>query len=113
MDRGSCGNKNRFNPSGTEFYNFPELPDLSRRIFKTGGYGNKSGRVVRFQLNFDRSIEIFRFFRCNKCYLVNLDYVDSVQNNDICIGKDVVRVSRAKKKEFMDTLNNYINEVSK
>lgn len=53
------------------------------------------------------------FFRCNKCYLINLEYVDSVQNNDIYIGKDVVRVSRAKKKELMDMLNNYINEVSK
>lgn len=54
-----------------------------------------------------------QFFRCNKCYLINLEYVDSVQNNDIRIGGDVVRVSRAKKKEFMDVLNNYINEVSK
>lgn len=54
-----------------------------------------------------------QFFRCNKCYLINLEYVDSVQNNDIFIGGDVVRVSRAKKKEFMDMLNNYMNEVSK
>lgn len=54
-----------------------------------------------------------QFFRCNKCYLINLEYVDSVQNNDIQIGGDVVRVSRAKKKEFMDMLNNYMNEVSK
>lgn len=54
-----------------------------------------------------------QFFRCNKCYLINLEYVDSVQNNDICIGNDVVRVSRAKKKEFLDRLNNYMNEVSK
>lgn len=54
-----------------------------------------------------------QFFRCNKCYLINLEYVDSVQNNDIRIGSDVVRVSRARKKEFMDVLNNYINEVSK
>ena len=54
-----------------------------------------------------------QFFRCNKCYLINLEYVDSVQNNDIRIGGDVVRVSRARKKEFMDVLNNYINEVSK
>lgn len=53
------------------------------------------------------------FFRCNKCYLINLGYVDSVQNNDIYIGRDVVRVSRAKKKELLDILNNYINEVSK
>lgn len=53
------------------------------------------------------------FFRCNKCYLVNLEYVDGIQNYDIAIGKDIIQVSRSKKKEFMDNLNDYINEVSK
>lgn len=61
----------------------------------------------------ETAVESSQFFRCNKCYLINLEYVDSVQNNDIYIGNDVVRVSRAKKKEFMDMLNNYMNEVSK
>jgi len=53
------------------------------------------------------------FFRCNKCYLVNLEYVDGVDNNCILIGEDRIQVSRAKKKALMDALNNYINEVSK
>lgn len=61
----------------------------------------------------ENAIQSGHFFRCNKCYLINLEYVDSVQNNDICIGSDVVQVSRAKKKEFMDMMNNYMNEVSK
>lgn len=53
------------------------------------------------------------FYRCNKCYLVNLEYVDGVQNFDVYIGDEILQVSRAKKKQFMDTLNDYINEVSK
>lgn len=53
------------------------------------------------------------FFRCNKCYLVNLEYVDGIQNFDVVIGEDLIQVSRAKKKEFLDALNNYVNEVSK
>lgn len=53
------------------------------------------------------------FFRCNKCYLVNLDHVDGVGNNSILIGGEHIQVSRAKKKALMDALNNYINEVSK
>jgi len=53
------------------------------------------------------------FFRCNKCYLVNLEYVDGVDSNCILIGEDRIQVSRAKKKALMDALNNYINEVSK
>ncbi len=53
------------------------------------------------------------FFRCNKCYLVNLEYVDGVDNTCILVGGDRIQVSRARKKALMDALNNYINEVSK
>ena len=53
------------------------------------------------------------FFRCNKCYLVNLEYVDSVENSAITVGEDQIQVSRARKKALMDVLNDYINEVSK
>lgn len=63
--------------------------------------------------NLEKSIGSTRFFRCNKCYLVNLEYVDGIQNYDIIIGNDTIQVSRARKKEFMDALNDYINEVSK
>ena len=54
-----------------------------------------------------------RFFRCSKCYLVNLEYVQEVQSSDILVGSDLIQVSRARKKPLMDALNNYINEVSK
>ncbi len=53
------------------------------------------------------------FFRCNKCYLVNLEHVSSVTGSDIEVGGDVIQVSRSKKKALLDALNNYINEVSK
>ena len=53
------------------------------------------------------------FFRCHKCYLINLEHVQSVQGCDVRVGGDLLQVSRAKKKELLDALNNYINEVSK
>lgn len=53
------------------------------------------------------------FFRCNKCYLVNLEYVETVQNNDVLVGEVWIQVSRAKKKALLDALNDYMNEVSK
>ncbi len=53
------------------------------------------------------------FFRCNKCYLLNLDYVEMMQNNDVLVGGVWIQVSRSKKKALMDALNNYMNEVSK
>jgi DNA-binding LytR/AlgR family response regulator len=54
-----------------------------------------------------------QFFRCSKCYLVNLEYVDAVQNNDVILDGERIQVSRARKKDLLDALNNYMNEVSK
>ena len=54
-----------------------------------------------------------RFFRCGKSHLVNLEFVDGVQNNNVQVGGSVVQVSRARRKALLDALNDYINEVSK
>ena len=75
---------------------------------KEGLYTTKSSLK-----DIEKQIDSDSFFRCHKCYLVNLEYVDKIQNNDIYIGEDVVTVSRGKKKELLDALNNYINEVAK
>ena len=53
------------------------------------------------------------FFRCNKCYLINLEHVSGFAEGCVYVGEDAVQVSRARKKELLDTLNNYMNEVSK
>lgn len=54
-----------------------------------------------------------RFFKCNQSFLVNFDFIDATQGNNILIGNITIPLSRAKKKQFMDAFNNYINEVSK
>lgn len=54
-----------------------------------------------------------RFFRCGKSHLVNLEFVDGVQNNNVQVGDSVVQVSRTRRKALLDALNDYINEVSK
>ena len=54
-----------------------------------------------------------KFFRCNKGYLVNLEYVESVQNFDVLVCSTWIQVSRPKKKALLDALNDYMNEVSK
>ena len=54
-----------------------------------------------------------QFFRCNKCYLINLAHVDGVIGSDVLLRDEQIPVSRARKKELLDALNNYINEVSK
>lgn len=61
----------------------------------------------------EESLSKEHFFCCNKCYLVNLEHVSGIQGNDIMIGGTVIQASRSKKKELMNQLNDYMNEVSK
>lgn len=53
------------------------------------------------------------FFRCNRCYLVNLEYVENFQGSDVTVNGDVIQVSRSRKKSFLDALNDYMNEVGR
>ena len=48
------------------------------------------------------------FAQCNNCYLVNLDYIDKVSGNIIVVGKDILQISHARKKAFLSTLNDYM-----
>jgi hypothetical protein len=44
---------------------------------------------------------------------VNLEYVEDFRGNDVTVASDVIQVSRARKKAFMDALNDYMNEVGR
>ena len=49
------------------------------------------------------------FFRCNKCFLVNLKYVDAIQGDDALVAGEPVQISRSRKKAFMEALNAYMS----
>lgn len=74
----------------------------------TGGTLSATGSIREIEQQVDD-----RFFRCNKCYLVNLDHVESLKGGFAVVGGENVQISRAKKKAFLDALNNYLKEVSK
>lgn len=59
------------------------------------------------------ALEGEKFFRCNRCYLVNLNFVEGFQGSDVTVNGDVIQVSRSRKKAFLDALNDYMNEVGK
>ena len=48
------------------------------------------------------------FVLCNSGYLVNLRYVTAVVGDALYLGKEVLPISRGKKKAFLSALNNYI-----
>lgn len=51
------------------------------------------------------------FKRCNNCYLVNLKYVDCVNKDDVRVGGDWLKISRPRKKKFLQDLANYMGGV--
>ena len=61
----------------------------------------------------EKALEGCAFFRCNKGYLVNLEHVDAIREDNAVVHGETVQVSRARKKAFLDALNNYLGEVSK
>ena len=49
------------------------------------------------------------FYRCNRCYVVNLKHVETCMGADVRVGGDLIQVSRSRRKGFMDALNAYMN----
>ena len=88
---------------------YVEVQDHDLIYYTTEGSYLSKGSLMEAETNLNSHY----FFRCNKCYLVNLEYVESVRNNDILVGKVWIQVSRARKKALLDALNDYMNEVGK
>ncbi|MBN2300432.1 MAG: response regulator transcription factor [Acholeplasmataceae bacterium] len=61
----------------------------------------------------EKSLKGECFFRCHRSYIVNLAHVDSVNGNETYIANHIIPLSRARRKEFIDSINNYFNEVGK
>lgn len=56
-------------------------------------------------------LEGLSFKRCNNCYLVNLKYVDCVNKDDIQIAGEWLKISRPRKREFLQALANYMGGI--
>jgi len=50
------------------------------------------------------------FFKCNSCYLVNLDQVKAVREGVALVGSDTLQISRARKKAFLEALAGHLAE---
>ena len=55
----------------------------------------------------EESLKKHDFFRCNKCYLVNLKFVMKLDESILTIGNDEIIISRRRRKDFMLALNDY------
>lgn len=50
------------------------------------------------------------FLRCNACYLVNPRHVVQVQNMDVTVGRDTLKISKLKKQSFLEALTKWYGE---
>ena len=57
----------------------------------------------------EKELAAYDFFQCNKGFLVNLEHVEAIRKNEVLVGKELIPVSRARKKAFMDALNLYLS----
>jgi DNA-binding LytR/AlgR family response regulator len=51
------------------------------------------------------------FYRCNQCYLVNLRFASAVKKDEVLVGGDWLKISRPKRKAFLQVLTNYLGGV--
>ncbi|MCC8181960.1 MAG: LytTR family DNA-binding domain-containing protein [Clostridiales bacterium] len=51
------------------------------------------------------------FARCDNCYLVNLRYVTWVEQKELLAGNDMLKISRPRRKAFLQALTDYIGGV--
>lgn len=55
----------------------------------------------------ERILDPALFFRCNRCYLVNVSKITEIKKGSILIGGQQIEVSRAKQKELLRTVAAY------
>lgn len=50
------------------------------------------------------------FVKCNKCYIVNLDYVTGIDGNDAILGKDRLQIAQKKRRDFSEQVKNHFKD---
>lgn len=60
----------------------------------------------------EEKLEGLSFKRCNNCYLVNLKHVAAVNRDELKVGDQWLKMSRPRKKQFLQALTNYMGGVS-
>lgn len=73
-------------------------------FYTSGGEFSIRGKLK----DFEEQLAPYNFFRSNKGYLVNLKYVDGVENGSCLIAGKQLLISRARKNDFMTALTEYM-----
>lgn len=76
-----------------------------RLTYHTGGKDYES--TVNSMKEVETLLKEEHFFRCNKCYMVNLVHVKGIEDGCAIVNENRIQISRAKKSEFQKALTDF------
>ena len=79
-------------------------------IFHTVGADYEASGTMK---ELEKELKELHFYRGNKGYLINLAHVEGVKDGCAIVRDETLLLSRARKKDFMETLTRYWGEVMK
>jgi Response regulator of the LytR/AlgR family len=65
-------------------------------------------KTIGTMKNYEQQLAEQKFTRCNNGYLINLRYVEGVQQSSVTVAGKTLQISRPRKKAFMDALTDYV-----
>ena len=83
-----------------------EIMKHDLQFFTTDGVITNYGTLGQWE----EKLVPFNFVRCRSSALVNLRHVKGVEGDEVTVGDATVKISRAKKKEFMQALTDYFGD---
>lgn len=58
----------------------------------------------------EKKLSAYPFFvRCSRYYLVNLNYIDSINGNEVVVGGNIIQISRSHKTEFCKIFAGFVH----
>lgn len=102
--------KSIFLPFGEEVKRIPEKDILYVEVssHKLQFHTYEGTAVISGTLReVEKELDEKKFARCNSCYLVNLTHVTGIQDHNVLVEGEPLKMSRPKKKEFLKQLSEY------
>lgn len=80
---------------------------------RNGEYDSTTSSMRELEQELEKTLGITSFFRCNKCYLINLSYVTGMDESDVLLKDQRIQISRSRKGELKKALLEYMGETMK
>ena len=96
-------------PSGVKKLDIDNIFYIESEGHNLNFYTTGGDFTIRAKIgDFEEQLAPYNFFRSNKGYLVNLKFVDGVENGSCIIAGKQLLISRARKSDFMSALTDYM-----